>query len=166
MMLDQININYSFNYWSEFFLESCFDESKTWSEKSLHEIRFANFVCPHWIRRRGHGGAFSCSCISSCFVASNKGVRTQRWMLKWAESDRTINVTVPFSCQQFKDWFNALCSVYWNNAAQSLRPLNNRKCRFGNGFNFVQNRRPCSLSEGTSNGTTPSSHRTFSFELS
>ena len=33
MMLDQININYSFNYWSEFFLESCFDESKTWSEK-------------------------------------------------------------------------------------------------------------------------------------
>ena len=45
---------------------------------------------------------------------------------------------------------------------KQLRPLNNRKCRFDNGFNVVQNRRPCSLSGGTSNGTTPSSHRTFS----
>ena len=45
---------------------------------------------------------------------------------------------------------------------KQLRPLNNRQCRFDNGFNVVQNRRPCSLSGGTSNGTTPSSHRTFS----
>ena len=42
-----------------------------------------------------------------------------------------------------------------------LKPLNNRQCRFENGFNVVQNRRTCSLAGGTSNGTTPSSHRTF-----
>ena len=45
---------------------------------------------------------------------------------------------------------------------KQLRPLNNRQCRFDNGFHVVQNRRPSSLSRGTSNGTTPSSHRTFS----
>ena len=44
---------------------------------------------------------------------------------------------------------------------KQLRPLNNRQCRFDNGFNVVQNHRPCSLSGGTSNGTTPSSNRTF-----
>ena len=31
------------------------------------------------IRRRGHGGSFSCSCVSSCFCAWNNGGRTKRW---------------------------------------------------------------------------------------
>ena len=45
---------------------------------------------------------------------------------------------------------------------KQLRPLNNRQCWFDNGFDIVQNSRPCSLSRGTSNGTTPSLHQTFS----
>ena len=56
-------------------------------------------------------------------------------------------------------------STHWT-ATKQRRPLNNRICRFDNGFHVAQNRRPCSPSGGTSNGTTPSSHPTFSFERS
>ena len=47
-----------------------------------------------------------------------------------------------------------------------LRPLNDRKCRFENGLNVVQNLRHCSLSGETSNGTTRFLLPTFAFERS
>ena len=55
--------------------------------------------------------------------------------------------------------------THWTERTQ-LRLLNNGQCRFDNGFTVVQNNLRCSLSCRTSNGTTQSSHRTFSFERS
>ena len=53
-------------------------------------------------------------------------------------------------------------SLDWTNTAQ----MNNRQCWFDNGFNVVQNSRPCFFSGGASNSTIPSSHWTFSFKQS
>lgn len=86
--------------------------------------------------------------------------------LKISNFPKTIRVNAQMSREQ--SHYQRRCSVLppMNNVTHctektQLRPLNKRQSRIENGFNVVQNRRTCSLAGGTSNGTTPSSHRTF-----
>jgi hypothetical protein len=86
--------------------------------------------------------------------------------LKISNFPKTIRANAQMSREQ--SHYQRRCSVLppiidltHNTERKQLRPLNKRQCRFENGFNVVQSRRTCSLAGGTSNGTTPSSHRTF-----
>ena len=96
------------------FLESRFDESK--SEKGLHQIRLADFLSPNWKKRKGHGGAFSSSCVSSYFGASNNGGRTKQWKKshddKWTSGD---------GCKRFDGWNHAGAMRYYGRQHSKMR---------------------------------------------
>ena len=85
----------------------------------------------------------------------------KRYLRKCSNEQRMITLSTLLFLSPANIWFNTLD---WNNAAQTAEQQAMLIWLSDNGFNVVQNRRPCSLSWGTSNG--PSSHWTFSFELS